>query len=313
MTKKQVGSLEKGLSNSKLRRKACIEKFGTVPLSILKLSRGALSRRMMLYQSETPGRRGGTEAYLDTTYEGASEEAKAVQREREAKGLKAARYSRNPSKDRIALSIMPAELVRYFLRFYAGRGSVYVDPFVGQGVQMQVALLEGVRYYGYDASEEFVSWVLACRDRLDPEGKETSITLGDSRSMDEVPDAVGDFCFTSPPYWDVEFYGTEEAQLGHGKTYEEFLEGMQEVATELRRKMKPGGVAVINVNDFRRNGRFYSYHSDTIRLFQAAGWTMSDCWIIEGLIGSLPRAFAPKLVESKIAPKVHEFALVFTA
>ena len=41
-----------------------------------------------------------------------------------------------------------------------------------------------------------------------------------------------------------------------------------------------------------------------------AGWILHDIWIIDGLIGGLPKAFAVDFNIKKIAPKIHEYAIV---
>jgi len=304
---------------SQKKRAAMVARLGCVPHSVLKLNRGALSRSMFCYQQERPDRRGGTAAYTASIANYGSEESEEAQRIREKEKIAGAGYSRNPSKDRMAASIMAAELVDFFARYYSAPGEVYVDPFMGQGVQLQVAWLLGIHYRGMDLSEDFFAYIEAVRDRLlaiAPDRKdppEALVLNGDSRFLEGIPDGEGDFCFTSPPYWDIEWYGSEEEQLGTGQTYEDFLAGMEEVAVALRRKMKPGAFAVINVNDFRRGGDFYPYHADTISLFRRAGWKVHDIWIIEGLIGGLPKVFGVKSNTARIAPKVHEYGLVFRA
>ncbi len=316
MSKKPI---RERVKDSQTKRRAMEKRYGCIPLSVLKLSRGSLSRRMFCYQAERPDRRGGTVAYQESIANYGSAEVEAAQRIREKEKIAGAGYARNPSKDRMAASIMPAEIVDFFIRYYAKPGDVYVDPFMGQGVRMQVAYLRGLHYRGMDLSEDFCSYIAACAKRIRNEvtapGAPTEVTTlhGDSRYLEGIPEGEGDFCFTSPPYWDIEYYGPEKEQLGTGKTYEEFLAGMQQVAAALRKKMKPGALAVINVNDFRRDGEFYSYHTDTINLFKEAGWALHDTWIVEGLVGGLPKVFAVNYNLNGIAPKVHEYAMVFRA
>jgi hypothetical protein len=206
---------------------------------------------------------------------------------------------------------MPAELVAFFVRYYARPGDVYLDPFMGQGVQMQVAKRLGLHYHGYDLSAGFFRYIEAVRAKIDDGSTTLSITLGDSRHPDAIPDGIGDFSFHSPPYWDIEFYGEESGQLGYKQTYEDFLAGMEAVARAWLPKFKSGAWHVVNVNDFRKGGRFYPYHADTITLFRRAGWELADTWIIDGLVGGLPKAFAVDFNMKRIAPKVHEYALVF--
>lgn len=209
-----------------------------------------------------------------------------------------------------ALSVMPAELVDFFIKYYARAGETYLDPFMGQGVQLQVALLRGMKYVGYDVSREFFRYIESFLPKLTVKKGDVRIFRKDARKMTDVASGSVDFTFTSPPYWDTEFYGNEPEQLGFN-SYEGFLEAMEDVAREMFRAFRPGGVAIINVNDFRKEGRFYAYHADTIALFARAGWTIADVWIISGLVGQLPRIYALQKNLLRTAPRVHEYALVF--
>lgn len=300
----EIEDVEARLRLSEANRAAMVERLGFVPLSLLRVSRGALHRSLYHFAGErgkatSKGRRaekGGVFANARMKISGG--------------GSRSAATPRHSSRSTAALSIMPAELVAFFARYYAEAGATYLDPFMGQGVQMQVAHRLGMHYLGYDLSTEFFQFIDAVRKRIDNGTTRIGITHGDSRTPTEIPDDVGDFGFTSPPYWDLEFYGEEEAQLGRN-SYEDFLVGMEDVARAWLPKFKRGAVLVVNVNDFRKAGRFYPYHADTIRLFQAAGWELSDTWVIDSLVAGLPRAFAVSFNLKRIAPKVHEYALVF--
>ena len=290
-----MSDLVESLKQSKANRQAMERKFGMVPLSILRLSRGGLSKSLFNYGNEV-GKQ---------TSKGARAERGGVYTDKRLK------ISGGGSRTNDAWSVMPAELVEFFVKYYARPGQVYLDPFMGQGVQMQVAKLMGLHYYGYDLSTEFFGYIESVKAKID-DGKTTiSITHGDSKTPDNVPEGIGDFSFHSPPYWDIEFYGTEAEQLGFNHTYPEFIDGMEQVARAWLPKFKSGAWHVVNVNDFRKDGKYYPYHADTIALFQRAGWVLSDTWIIDGLVGGLPKAFAVDFNMKRIAPKVHEYALVF--
>lgn len=297
-----MSDLVESLKQSKANRQAMERKFGMVPLSILRLSRGKLSAQMFQYQTEQPTRH--------ARHAGNAAEKQAQLRAILGRPVGDASNKAN-GRQSTAASIMPAEIVEFFVKYYARPGQVYLDPFMGQGVQMQVAKLMGLHYYGYDLSAEFFAYIESVKAKID-DGKTTiSITHGDSKTPDNVPDGIGDFSFHSPPYWDIEFYGTEAEQLGFNHTYPEFIDGMEQVARAWLPKFKSGAWHVVNVNDFRKDGKYYPYHADTIALFQRAGWVLSDTWIIDGLVGGLPKAFAVDFNMKRIAPKVHEYALVF--
>ncbi len=305
-----MSDFRESLKQSAVRRSEMERRFGFIPKSVLReISRGALSKSMYLYQQESPERSASGTKRMGQQSVGT---ALAEQRLQERQSFGVLGKVGQSGHGSAMASTMPAELVQFFIRYYAAPGQTYLDPFMGQGVQMQVAKRCGLHYYGYDLSTEFYRYIAAVRDRIDDGTTTLCITQGDSRYPDEVPDGIGDFSFHSPPYWDIEYYGDEPEQLGNG-SYAEFLGGMESVARAWRPKFKAGAYHVVNVNDFRRDGCFYPYHADTITLFRRAGWTLVDTWIIEGLVGGLPKAFAVDFNTKRIAPKIHEYALVFRA
>jgi len=294
-------SLRDRIVESGRKKRDMIKKFGFVPASILKLSRGALSRSMFSMQHETPARNSETQqGYRDK-----------LERLKDAGYTKAAPSNRKAGRGTLGLSIMPAEIVEFFAKYYGSERCVYLDPFMGHGIRMQVAKHLGFDYYGYDMSAEFFKYIESVKKKIDDTKTVMQITHGDSRSPDEVPDNIGDFSFYSPPYWDIEYYGDEEGQLGIDTTYEEFLDGMRDVARAWLSKFKCDAFHCVNVNDFRKDKKFYPYHADLIKKYQEAGWQLHDTWIVDGLVGGTPRAFAVSFNEMQIAPKVHEYVLVF--
>jgi DNA modification methylase len=300
-----VDSLQESLKRSQVNRQAMMKKFGFIPLSVLStLGRGSISKSLFVYQHDVPQR---NMAHLP-----ANKEKRERLREAGYTDFKNSPSSRMAGRGTLGATIMPAELVDFFIKYYSYPRSVYLDPFMGQGIQMQVAKMMKLDYYGYDISEEFFAYIDSVRSKIDDGSTTISVHCGDSRFPDKIPNNIGDFCFTSPPYWDIEFYGEEDGQLGYKQSYDEFLVGMYDVARAWHPKFKKGAYVVVNVNDFRKDGRYYPYHADTIGLFTRAGYEMTDTWIIEGFVGGLPKAFAVDFNMKKIAPKVHEYALVFT-
>lgn len=294
------GSLADRLAVSKRSRLDLLERLGTIPVSILKLGRGKLSRTMFSLQHER------------ARHANAGSAREKLEALRDAGYMKTSTTStKKNGRGTLNVSIMPAELVEFFVAYYATRGDTYLDPFMGQGVQLQVAHAMGLDYWGYDASREYVSFITQVVAKIDDGQHRIMPFLGDSRDPREIPDGIGDVCFTSPPYWDIEFYGDESAQLGLGKTYAEFLQGIEAVARAWHPKFKRDAYVVVNVADFRKDKRFYAYSADTIAAFCRAGYTTHDVWIIDGLVGGMARSFAVSFNEKRIAPRVHEYALVF--
>lgn len=63
-----------------------------------------------------------------------------------------------------------------------------------------------------------------------------------------LPDNSVDCCVTSPPYYGLRDYGTEE-QIGLEQTPELFVEKLVEVFTEVKRVLKPEGTLWLNLGD----------------------------------------------------------------
>ena len=219
-----------------------------------------------------------------------------------------------------ALSQFPQNIGRKLLLLYTKQGDTVVDPFAGHNSRMELCWRNNRNYFGNDLSHEFMEanhkikkmLLSEKRDDLFGEHFRASIELteGDSKKL-PWEDAVGDFTITSPPYFDLEFYGNEPEQLGTGsETYEEFLAKLGVVIKENFRVLKRGAFCVWCVNDFRRDGKFHSYHEDTANLLRAAGFCQWDIAITD--LGSPIRAaFAQQVIETKILPKRHEYCLVF--
>ena len=308
-----MSELDERLVESVKARRAMLDRFGFIPMSVLRLNRGALSRSMFNLLTERPG--GSMPSMASRAYEdiAKSPEAKATAKERRERNLLGVGAAM-PTQNRTSVSMMAAELVDFAVKYYAEPGQVYLDPFSAQGIQMQVAVLRDLDYWGSDVCAEYVAYTNNVRERLSiaPE-RHVEVRCQDSRLTDWVPDGIGDFSFYSPPYWDIEFYGPEPEQLGTGKTYDEFIEGMTEVARAWHPKFKPGAFVTVNVADLRRDKQLIPYHAHTIELMAAAGYTMHDLWVVDQLVVGLSRAFAVSYNNRKVAPKTHEFLLVFRA
>jgi hypothetical protein len=303
-----VSDLKARLTEARKAREELRQRFGFIPLSVVRgIGRGTLSKSMFIYQRENPIR--GT---VSNKPSNASTGA-------QWKNMGAFAGARAPfveggsdCEGRLSASTMPAELVEFFVRYYAKAGDVYLDPFMGQGIQLQVAKAYGLHYHGYDLCREFFDYIDAVRAKIDDGETDIKIFCSDSAHPDKIPDRIGDFSFHSPPYWNIEYYGDDPAQLGNND-YDGFISAMIDVYRAWLPKFKPGAWHIVNVNDFRRKGAFVAYHADTIAALREAGWIIHDLWVLEGLVGGLPRAFAVQKNAQRIAPKVHEYAIVTKA
>jgi DNA modification methylase len=85
--------------------------------------------------------------------------------------------------------------------------------------------------------------------------------LGDARRLDFIPDTSVHLVVTSPPYWTLKKYETNDAQMGAIANYERFLAELDKVWRECVRVLVPGGRICCVVGDVciprKQAGRHY--------------------------------------------------------
>lgn len=210
-----------------------------------------------------------------------------------------------------ALSKFPQNIGRAMVLLYTDPDDTVFDPFAGHNSRMDLVVTAGRNYIGCDLSAEFMKSNRERAKYLRGKFPSTHIELheGDSRYLDHIKSKSADFTITSPPYWDIEFYGNEKEQLGNN-SYKGFLKGMKKVMRENYRILKYGSYAIYFINDFRRKGKFYSYHADIIRIGQEVGFRNWDI-LITDLGAGIRDCFSNQVMSSRILPKRHEYGVVF--
>ena len=91
------------------------------------------------------------------------------------------------------------------------------------------------------------------------------IITGDSRQMNLIPDKSVHLVITSPPYWQLKDYGTEN-QIGFHESYESYINNLNLVWKESLRVLHPGCRLCINIGDqFARSVYYGRYKIIPIR------------------------------------------------
>ncbi|MFN8654642.1 MAG: site-specific DNA-methyltransferase [Gemmatimonadales bacterium] len=131
-----------------------------------------------------------------------------------------------------------------------------------------------------------------------------TVYFNSSEDMSYVPDKSVDFFITSPPYWHLKDYGTEE-QIGPS-TYEEYLRRLNAVWAQCYEKARDSAVLVINVNNRRHKKRYYPIAFDIVNSME--GWQLWDTviWYVPNALPQ-PNHYRERLLDNKF-----EFLLVFT-
>lgn len=86
------------------------------------------------------------------------------------------------------------------------------------------------------------------------------LILGDSREDLGLAEESVHLIVTSPPYWNLKDYPGAEGQLGNIDSYEQFLDQLDRVWSNMLRLLVPGGRAVIVVGDVCCSRRQFGRH-----------------------------------------------------
>ena len=104
-----------------------------------------------------------------------------------------------------------------------------------------------------------------------------TIINGDSRKMDKLQDKSVHLIITSPPYWQLKDYGSDN-QIGFNDTYEQYINNLNLVWKECYRVLHDGCRLCINIGDqFARSVYYGRYkvipiHSEIIRFCETIGF-----------------------------------------
>ncbi len=91
------------------------------------------------------------------------------------------------------------------------------------------------------------------------------IYFGDSRALNKIEDKSVQLIITSPPYWQLKDYGTDE-QIGFNSSYEEYINNLNLVWQECERVLDDGCRLCINIGDqFARSIYYGRYKIIPIR------------------------------------------------
>ncbi|MGI6454892.1 MAG: DNA-methyltransferase [bacterium] len=97
------------------------------------------------------------------------------------------------------------------------------------------------------------------------------LIIGDSISMEEIPDKSVHLMVTSPPYFNAPFDYKDLYS-----TYDHYLKMLSSVAHEIYRVLQDGRIAVLNIDDMLVKGEKFPIVADATRIFLDAGFRYRD-------------------------------------
>jgi hypothetical protein len=208
-------------------------------------------------------------------------------------------------------SIFDPVLCELAYRWFSPSGGAIFDPFAGGSVRGIVAAYLDRHYTGVDLRAEQVAANEAQAAAI-VKGIAPRWIVGDSRLADEIAKADYDFIFSCPPYFDLEVYSDDPADLSTLKDYKAFLDDYRGIIAKAVAMLKPDRFACFVVGDVRdKKGLYRNFVSDTVAAFQDAGAMLYNEAILVTSVGSLPIRVGRQFEAGRKLGKTHQNVLVF--
>lgn len=175
---------------------------------------------------------------------------------------------------------------------FCPEGGTILDMCCGFGGRLLGALSskKNFRYVGCDPNTETMYHLHQLGEYIeDVTGREDSYELHCIGSEDfRGPANSIDFCFTSPPYFNLEVYSDEPTQCYNKfPELDQWLEGyVRETVKNIGYMLKPGRVYAINIADFNCGSTLVKYVDEWIRISTEEGMPLYDTVYL----GVTPRA-----------------------
>lgn len=219
--------------------------------------------------------------------------------------LNASRGDRRHGVNGGKCSVFNPHLAQMILSAYCPLNANIYDPFGGGGTRGFIATKMGHKYTGIEIREEEVKRI---NNQMKEWNIEFNILLKDSTKY--IPNEKFDFCFTCPPYYDLEVYSELEGDLSNAKTYEDYLLMLKKVLENIKLVLKENSFAVFIVGNFRnRKGELEHLNGDLIRIAKKVGLKLWDEIIWEGA-PNVALTRCGKFEVNRKSVRMHEYVVV---
>jgi hypothetical protein len=211
-------------------------------------------------------------------------------------------------------SIFDPVLCELAYRWFCPEGGTVLDPFAGGSVRGIVASRLGHPYIGIDLSMRQLDANRAQAAEICEAAQPQPQWLhGDARAVlgaGAGPSEV-DLVFTCPPYFDLEVYSDEPADLS-AMSWHDFLVAYEAIIELACQRLRRGRCAVIVVSEIRGpDGSYRGLVPRTIHAFERAGMRFYNECILVNSIGSLPVRIGRQFEAGRKVGRTHQNVLVF--
>ena len=208
-------------------------------------------------------------------------------------------------------SIFPPRVAINILRLFCPPDSKVFDPFAGGGCRAVFAAMAGHHYTGVEIRKEEVESINAMCKKHGVDDQ-VNIIHGDARKKNGLPSGKFDFCYTCPPYWNLEQYKGDPGDLSM-MDYDKFLEAVYEIILNCHRVLKPGALAcwVVGLHRMPKTMDLVHIPGDIAQLHCKAGFRYEEEIIIYRNNPVALKRVGNFECGHKLLIRAHEYCLVF--
>ena len=214
----------------------------------------------------------------------------------------------NPSTN---VSIFDPVLCEVMYDWFSPKGGKVLDPFAGGSVRGIVAEEMGRKYTGIDLSEKQI-------EANRKQSEKPNWIVGDSGKEIFFLDNDYDFVFTCPPYYDLEVYSDDEADLSN-MSEKWFDKKLEDILYKSAIKLKNNRFFAIVVSEVREPsvtgkysiGRYRGLVHKTIQMCEKHGLSFYNDMVLFNSQHQASRVGKTYFERNRKIPSVHQNVLVF--
>ena len=221
------------------------------------------------------------------------------------KTLNGSRSDRRNGVNSGKCSVFNPQLAQMILAAYCEPNSKIYDPFGGGGTRGYIATKMGHSYTGIEIRPEEVERI---KNQMVDWGVYFNIINDDSAIY--KPTDKYDFCFTCPPYYDLELYSDLEGDLSNQKSYESYLQKLKLIIENVYSSLNDNCFAIFVVGNFRHSsGKLEHLNGDLVKIAKECGFILWDELIWCGA-SNVALTRCGKFEVNRKCVRMHEYVII---
>lgn len=208
-------------------------------------------------------------------------------------------------------------------------GKTILDPFLGVGSTI-IGTYKNNNTIGIELNHEYVDLTQERFELLDIKEQalaNSTIICGDSLEEVKKLNARIDVVITSPPYFNilknktsgvrtdssqsrqgVEYYSDDSKDIGNCDNYQEYLQAIKGLFSDINKIMTKDGEIYLVISDFTINKKETDIHSDCVKLMNDAGYSYcGTSYILQNQKAIYPFGYPYKIVLNHIYQYIIKF------